>query len=294
MLSTSCKVGILGLGYTAQFFAQFLNQKGVEVIATSRSLKKRQQSTTQGLTLVDYTPQKITELLASCDYLLSTIPPTSHSIEKSLIDPVIRQFYDEIASNQNHLKWLGYLSSTSVYGDHHGHWVDETTPVNNPGESGIKRLEAEREWLSMFHQDGLPVHIFRLAGIYGPGRNAIEKLRQGKTQTIHKPGQYFSRIMVDDISNALWRSMNHLTPGQCFNVCDDAPASSEEVDQYAAKLLQLPPLAPIPINHVTLSPMGREFYQSNKRVSNEKIKKVLGFSLQYPSYREGLKALVSI
>jgi nucleoside-diphosphate-sugar epimerase len=184
--------------------------------------------------------------------------------------------------------WVGYLSTTGVYGDHKGGWVDETTPLTPNSDRGRQRVIAEAQWLAT----GLPVHIFRLAGIYGPGRGPFEKVRDGTARRIIKPGQVFGRIHVDDIAQVLEASINRPNPGTAYNVCDDNPCPPEEVLSHAAHLLGLPDPPAVPFEEANLGPMARSFYSESKRTRNARIKDELGVRLLYPDYPAGLAALL--
>jgi nucleoside-diphosphate-sugar epimerase len=187
------------------------------------------------------------------------------------------------------VRWAGYLSTTGVYGDHGGGWVDEDTPLTPGTHRGRLRVAAEAEWRAT----GLPIHIFRLAGIYGPGRGPFEKVRDGTARRILKPGQVFSRIHVDDIVQVLEASMEAPAPGAVYNVCDDDPAPPEDVLDHAAALLGRPPPPAVPFAAAVLSPMAQSFYAENKRVRNDRIKRDLGIRLIHPDYRAGLAALLA-
>ena len=191
------------------------------------------------------------------------------------------------------MKWVGYLSTSGVYGNRGGDWVDEESPLEPTTARGQRRLEAERSWLRLHSDFGLPVHLFRLAGIYGPGRNTLLNLRDGSAKRIIKPGQIFSRIHVDDIAGVLAASMAKPNPGRVYNVCDDEPCPPQEVVEYAANLLGMSVPPEIPFEQAELSPMAKSFYADSKRVSNKRIKNELGYRLFYPNYREGLGALKS-
>jgi nucleoside-diphosphate-sugar epimerase len=186
------------------------------------------------------------------------------------------------------LRWVGYLSTTGVYGDRDGGWVDESSELRPTGERGRRRVVAETAWLDLWRRHGLPVHVFRLAGIYGPGRSAFDSLRQGRAQRVDKPGQVFSRIHVDDIAAVLAASMAKPNPGATYNVCDDDPAAPAEVIAHAADLLGIEPPPLVPFAEAKLSYMARSFYADNKRVRNDRIKAELGVELAYPDYRRGL------
>ena len=206
-------------------------------------------------------------------------------------DPVLAEFRDEIAERADQFEWVGYLSTTAVYGDRDGGWVDESATVAPSSVRGDLRAQAEADWQVI---DGLPLHIFRLAGIYGPGRGPFAKVRAGTARRIVKPGQVFSRIHVDDIAQVLRASIAQPRPGAIYNLCDDDPAPPQDVIGLAAELLGLPLPAEVPFDEAGMSAMARSFYGENKRVRNELIKAELGVDLFYPSYREGLRALLKV
>ena len=186
--------------------------------------------------------------------------------------------------------WLGYLSTTGVYGGHGGDWVDETTPPRPSQPRSIERLAAERAWQAM------GATVFRLPGIYGPGRSAIDRVKAGTARRIDKPGQVFSRVHVEDIAAAVLAAMTHPAPGAIYNVVDDLPASNSEVIAYACELLGLPVPPVLPWDEVapTMSAMARSFYAENRRVRNDRLKRELGVALRYPTYREGLRAIAGV
>jgi nucleoside-diphosphate-sugar epimerase len=185
--------------------------------------------------------------------------------------------------------WVGYLSTTGVYGDRAGGWVDEDSELRPVNARSRWRVEAERAWA----ESGLPVEIFRLAGIYGPGRSAFDRLREGRAQRIVKEGQLFSRIHVDDIAAALAASIATPRPGAVWNLADDEPAPPEDVIEHAARLLGLPVPPAIPFETAELTPMARSFYAESKRVSNRRLRETLGVALAHPTYREGLAAILA-
>lgn len=184
--------------------------------------------------------------------------------------------------------WVGYLSTTGVYGDHQGGWVDEETPLTPNSDRGRWRVQAETQWRAT----GLPIHIFRLAGIYGPGRGPFEKVRDGSARRIIKPGQVFSRCHVDDIALVLDTSIRKPAPGTAYNVCDDNPAPPEDVLGYAARLLGLPEPPAVDFDTAEMTPMARSFYSESKKVRNDRIRIDLGVRLLHPSYQAGLAALL--
>lgn len=202
-------------------------------------------------------------------------------------DPVLAQFRDAISAAAPKARWVGYLSTTGVYGDHQGGWVDEETPLRPSTERGQARIEAEAAWQAI---TDLPLHIFRLAGIYGPGRGPFSKVRNGTARRIIKQDQVFSRIHVEDIASALELSLNAPSAGAIYNLCDDDPAPPEDVIGYAAELLGLPVPAAVDFETADMSPMARSFYAESKRVRNDRIKRDLGWVPKYPDYRSGLAA----
>jgi nucleoside-diphosphate-sugar epimerase len=207
-------------------------------------------------------------------------------------DPVLAIHGDDIVGIEG-LRWLGYLSTTGVYGDRGGGWVDESAELSPSGERGRRRVAAEAGWLALWHRHGMPVHIFRLAGIYGPGRSPFEALRAGTAKRIDKPGQVFSRIHVEDLACVLAASISRPRPGGVYNVCDDDPAAPEAVVAHAAALLGVPAPPLVPFEAAGLSPMARSFYDDNKRVSNRLIKSELGVTLRHPDFRAGLAAILA-
>ncbi len=278
---------ILGFGYTAEFLVKELTEFDLQVIGTTRAPEKIGFYPRLNYELVNFSASNIEKYLKRATHILISIPPTE---EKG--DIILANFSDLIKKFSHQIQWLGYLSSTSVYGDHQGDWVDETSESISPGKQGLLRLDAEKAWLSLANDYRLPLHIFRLAGIYGPTRNALVKLLSGKKETIYKEGHFFSRIHVEDIISALIASIKKPDPLSVYNIADDEPAPSHVVDAYAASLLNLSPIAPIQFEIAKLSPAQKEFYSHNRRVCNFKMKKDLLVKLKYPTYRQGLKQLL--
>ena len=265
----------LGFGYTARALAPRLLADGWRVIGTSR-----EPAAADGVEMITWPGQEVP--LDGVTHILNSIGPNADG------DPVLAAMADRIAAAPD-LEWAGYLSTTAVYGHHDGAWVDEDTPVTPSSQRGDWRALAEAQWQAI---PGLPLHIFRLAGIYGPGRGPFAKLMAGKARRIIKPGQVFSRIHVDDIAQVLAASIAQPRPGAIYNVCDDDPAPPQDVLGHAAELLGLPVPTEVPFDEAGMTPMARSFYGENKRVRNRLIKDELGVELLYPSYREGLRAVL--
>ncbi len=224
-------------------------------------------------------------ILNGVTHILLSIPPDEDG------DPVLRSIKDEIESHCETIEWIGYLSTTGVYGDRAGALVDETMEMAPTSDRGKRRQIAEEAWFSLGREIGVPVQTFRLAGIYGPGRNQIVSLRSGKARRIVKPGHVFSRIHVEDIASVLEASIAKPNYGAAYNVCDDEAAPPQDVVAFAAELIGVEPPAEVPFENAELTPMAKSFYAESKRVSNERIKRELGVKLQFPTYREGLRAL---
>ena len=277
-----------GLGYTAQALAARLVADGWTIAGTGRSGEPAAALAARGYAAhrFDRDHPLPPEVLADATHILVSIPPDEAG------DPALDRHGDDIPAMPS-LAWLGYLSTTGVYGDRDGGWVDETSELRPTGSRGRRRVAAEAAWLDLGRDRGVPVHIFRLAGIYGPGRSPFDALRAGTAKRIAKPGQVFSRIHVDDLASVLVASITRPRPGAVYNVCDDAPASPADVVAHAAQLLGLPPPPLVAFDEAALSPMARSFYADNKRVSNALIKSELGIRLRYPDYRAGLAAILA-
>ena len=268
----------LGHGYTSDVLARRLIAQGWSVIGTTRNRDRAVEMAAAGVEPMLW-PGDLDPALARATHILAAAAPDAAG------DPFLTAA-PQIA--QSRAVWVGYLSTTGVYGDHEGGWVDETTPLTPGSTRGALRVLAEKQWQAT----GLPVHIFRLAGIYGPGRGPFEKVRDGSARRIIKQGQVFSRTHVEDIAQVLAASIARPDPGAAYNVCDDDPAPPEDVLSHAAHLLGLPEPPAVAFEEADLSPMARSFYSESKRVKNDRIKDDLGVRLLYPSYREGLQALL--
>ena len=286
---------IFGFGYTARFLAQKARDINIQVTATTRDNDALGYNREFDCELIYFSEKSIEQALATATHILISTPP-----KHDLGDPVLVNFGNLLKKYIKNIQWIGYLSSTGVYGDHQGHWVDESSKPIALGDQGQLRLAAENEWRFFSEKYQLPLTIFRLAGIYGPQRNVLARLMAGKNDTIVKDGQFFSRIHVEDIVLAILAAMQYLKVGiTIYNVADDEPAPSHVVDEYAASLLQQqqqqqqrPPLKRIAYEMAALSPMAQEFYSHNKRVSNAKLKRELNIQLTYPTYKEGLAHLL--
>ena len=273
----------LGHGYCAQALADRLMPLGWTVLGTTRSAEKAEEIAQTGVRPVMWEEVTLRAALAEASHVLVSASPRDGE------DPSIAVLGDALRERAPDLDWVGYLSTTGVYGDHDGDWVDETTPLEPSTERGQLRVMAEREWQSI---PGLPLHIFRIAGIYGPGRGPFNKVRKGTARRLIKPGQVFSRIHVEDIAQVLQASIERPNPGAAYNVCDDDPAPPQDVIALAADLLGVERPPEVPLEEADMSPMARSFYAENKRVSNARIKDELGVDLKYPDYRTGLRALL--
>jgi nucleoside-diphosphate-sugar epimerase len=279
---------IFGLGFTGRRFAERARDRfqTVRATVTDPAAAARIAAET-GFTMRGFGPEaddpRIAEDLADTDALLVSAPPSEQG------DPVLRRYEEAIAASR--IGWIGYLSTIGVYGDQGGAWIDETTPPAPRSARSRIRLDAEAAWFALGARTGKAVQVFRLAGIYGPGRNPIVKLREGRSQRIVKAGQVFNRIHVDDIATTLLASLDRPRPGAVYNVTDDEPAPPQVVTEHAASLTGLPLPPAIDFETADLSPMARSFYGENKRVRNGLIRDELGVALAYPTYREGLAAL---
>lgn len=282
------KIGILGYGYTANSFAHTLIQNGHRVWGTSRNADAIPYAVPSEVEIISFEKSVVEDYFSDTTHLLICTPP--NEIQGC---PALHYFRDLIVSKKKQLRWIGYLSSTGVYGDHQGAWVDEKSPCRPNTERTQIRLSAEQSWLSLYEQAQLPIIIFRLSGIYGPKRNALARLTAGKNTSIKKEAHYISRIHVDDICTALYNSLRSPMPGHIFNLADDHPCPSYEVDLYAAHCLAIEPPKLLPFDSASLSPMAQSFYQSNKRVNNSKLKQYLVKQLKYPSYEDGLQGMLN-
>ncbi len=272
-----------GHGYCAKALTPQLLSQGWVIYGTTRSAENLAKLGEAGVRPILWGDDIMSALEEATHVLISAAPSKDG-------DPILAQYGAAIAAAAKQLRWAGYLSTTGVYGDHGGDWVDENTPPTPSTTRGQRRVDAEYAWNRV---PDLPLHIFRLAGIYGPGRGPFAKVKSGQARRIIKTNQVFSRIHVADIAQIIEASINAPNPGAIYNLCDDDPAPPQDVIAYAAQLLNLPIPPAEPFEQAEMSPMARSFYQESKRVRNGRVKQELGISLLYPDYRTGLRALLA-
>ena len=289
-MSESRRLFCFGLGYTGLALARACLAEGWTVAGTCRAAARRDALAAEGIDAWLFDENNpladAPAALAGTTHLLASAPPGETG------DGAASLHGGAIAATET-LEWIGYLSTTGVYGDHSGGWVDEDSPLKPTSERAERRVAAENQWLDFWWNDGVPTQVFRLAGIYGPGRGPLAKVRAGTARRIVKPGQVFSRIHVEDIATVLEASIERPHPGAIYNVCDDEAAPPEDVIAHAAELLGVPVPAAEPFDEAEMTPMARSFYAESKRVSNARIKSELGVKLACPTYREGLAALLA-
>ena len=277
-----------GHGYSAQALAHRLLPHGWAITGTTRSAEKAQNFDSAGVAPLVLGQDPILPQLSQATHLLISAAPGPDG------DPMLQHYRDELREAAPHLTWVGYLSTTGVYGDHGGDWVTEDTALTPATKRGISRVEAEAAWQAFALDLDLNLSIFRLAGIYGPGRGPFAKVRSGKARRIIKPGQIFSRIHVEDIAQVVEAAIHRPDLSGIYNVCDDLPVPPQDVIGYAAELLGLPLPAEEDFETADMTPMARSFYAESKKVSNEKMKRELGVELIYPDYKTGLNALLAL
>ncbi|MDD2867242.1 SDR family oxidoreductase [Neomegalonema sp.] len=277
-----------GYGYSAAALRRRLEPAGWRFLATARTPGKQAQAEAEGVEAQLWETADLDGMLGEGAAVLVSAAPGAGGV-----DPVLARWGEALGRRAARVGWLGYLSTTSVYGDWGGQWVDEDSELRAVSARGLARVAAEEAWLDLGARTGLPVHVFRLSGIYGPGRGPFEKLRSGRSLTAVKPGQVFGRIHADDIALALSASLLKPRPGRVYNVTDDHPCPPEEAMAAAARLLGRAPPPEVPVEEAGLTEMGREFYADNKRVSNARIRRELGISWAYPTYREGFAAILA-
>ena len=270
-----------GFGFSARALAQKLDTNEWRITGTSRSAESAEAIQALGFDGIIF--DELKSIPESVTHIVSSVPPSDQG------DPILLRFGGELAKRAKYLDWVGYLSTTGVYGDRGGAMVDEDSDLQPNTDRGHRRVSAEAAWTAI---PNLPLHIFRLAGIYGPGRNALESVKSGKAQRVIKAGQIFSRIHVDDIAGVLLASIKNPNPGRIYNLADDEACPPQDVIAYAAELLGVAPPPEIAFEDAKLSAMAKSFYADSKRVSNARIKSELGYELRFSNYRIGLQSLL--
>ncbi|MEG1451805.1 SDR family NAD(P)-dependent oxidoreductase [Brevundimonas sp.] len=277
---------IFGGGYLGEAVAQAASAKGWDVAVTSRQPDRRATFEARGWKPVDpENPDDLARAGMAATAILVTAPPDAKGC------PAFRAL-SALPTGEAWPDWIGYISSTSVYGDRAGGWAFEGDALNAATLEGARRAKAERDWLDTGHGMGLTVQIFRLPAFYGPDQNIFQRLRAGKAALVRKPDQVFNRIHIDDVISGLFASMARPHPGGIYNLCDDTPSPAEDVVVWAARRIGMELPAEVPLDHPSVSDGMRRFYRDNKRVSNARAKAELGWRPRYPSYREGLESLI--
>ena len=274
-----------GFGQVAKNFIKKLNKEKFNIRLTTTSRKKTEKKKFDKINYTSFEfnenkfDSKIKERVINSDYILISIPP------KNGKDLVLKNF-SEVIENAN-VKWITYLSATSVYGDHKGNWVTETSNTKPSSPNGLDRLKAEKSWISLFNERQLPLQIFRLSGIYSNENNTLVRLKSGNVKIINKENHFFSRIHVEDIANILFNSLFTFKSGEVFNISDDMPASSKDVTLFGAKILGIEKPKTIEVQNIE-SDVLKSFYKDSKKVSNKKMKIFFNYNLKFPTYIEGL------
>ena len=274
-----------GFGQVAKNFIKKINSKNLDITLTVTSRESSSKKVFDGVAYdsfqfsEDSFDKSLIKNLESSDYILVSIAPINGK------DIVIKNFQNILEGKK--VKWLTYLSATSVYGDHKGEWVDEKSKTNPTSSTGVHRLKAEQSWMELAENQNLPIQIFRLSGIYSQESNVLKRLKSGNAKIIKKDNQFFSRIHVEDIAELLFKSLDQFKAKEIYNISDDRPASSEEVILYGSKLLKIEPPAIIELRSIE-SEMTRNFYKDSKKVNNKKMKDIFNFKLKFPTYIEGL------
>lgn len=280
------KLFIFGGGYLATCVARAAVARGMTVTLTSRDPARRTALAAEGFGAIDPAdPEALTRAASAACAILVTAPPDAKGC------PALRAF-GGLRAHDAWPDWIGYISSTSVYGDRAGGWTFEDDPLHAATVEGARRIRAERDWLDSAQGMGLTVQIFRLPAFYGPGRNPIERIRSGQARLVRNPGQVFNRIHVDDVVAALFASMARPHPGRIYNLADDAPSPADRVLEWAARLMDVPSPPEVGLDEPSVSEAMRRFYLDSKRISNARAKAELGWRLRYPDYRAGLQALL--
>jgi nucleoside-diphosphate-sugar epimerase len=279
-----------GFGQVAK---NFIKKLSIEQYNINLSTTSRSESSKKIFNDINYNnylfnnnkfDQKLVVKLKEADHILISVPPENQE------DLVVKNFSKFIENSK--IKWITYLSATSIYGDHKGEWVNENSKTNPISSNGIARLKAENAWVSLEKNNKIPVQIFRLSGIYSNEKNILTRLKSGKVKLISKKNHYFSRIHVDDISNILFKSLSKFKSGEIYNISDDKPSTSEDITLFGAKILNIENIEKIEIDQIK-SEMIKNFYNESKKVSNKKMKRYFNYNLKFPSYIEGLNYIRS-
>jgi len=274
-----------GFGQVAKNFIKKLSAEKYNISLTATSRSESSKEIFNGINYNSYLfnsekfDKNLVTELKEADHILVSIPPQKQE------DLVVKNFSKFIENSK--VKWITYLSATSVYGDHKGEWVNENSKTNPISNNGIARLKAENAWVALEKNKKLPVQVFRLSGIYSNEKNILVRLKLGDVKLINKKNHYFSRIHVVDIANILFESLLKFKSGEIFNLSDDKPASSEEVTLFGAKILNIKNIEKIEVDEIK-SEMLRNFYNESKKVSNKKVKNYFNYNLKFPNYIKGL------
>lgn len=279
-----------GLGYSAMALSRRLDAAGWTIRGTCRKPARKAALGALGISAAIFdgeTPMAPAELLQGATHILLSIPPGAEG------DPAFRHHAEDIAAAGS-VEWVGYFSTTGVYGNRDGGWVDETSDLRPGSDRSQRRADAEKSWQDWGTRHGISVQIFRLPGIYGPGRSAVDQVKAGTARRISKPGHVFSRIHVEDIATVVAASISRPQPGRIYNVCDDEPAAPGDVVAYVCELLGREPPPEIPYDDADMSPMAKSFWSDNRRVRNDRIKEELGVRLDFPTYRIGIRGIMGL
>jgi len=280
------RIFVFGLGYSALATVRRLRDR-FDIAGTTREPSRAAALSAEGIAVTRFDGEErsaeVSAALRDATHVLSSVPPGESG------DPVLALHGDDLARAPA-LRWLGYLSSVAVYGNYGGAWVSERTTPHPQTERAVNRHKAELEWRRLGSQRDIPAVIFRIAGIYGPGRNALVALGEGRAHRVVKPGQVFNRIHVDDIAAAVSAGVDASVSG-ILNLADDEPSPPQDVVAFAAHLMSVAAPPEVPIERAELSPMARSFYADNKRVDNSRMKALLNGKLTFANYRDGLSAM---
>lgn len=281
------RIFLFGAGYSAQAFARRMSGEAERIDGTTRHADRFASLENAGIAPLLFdggtASPDLANRLAQASHVVISISPGEDG------DPALAFVVKALARADNTIRWIGYLSTVGVYGDHGGDWVDEATPCKPASRRSLERVRAEQAWTELSERHGVPLAILRLSGIYGPGRNAFVNLERGTARRIVKQGQVFNRIHVDDIAGAL-RFLAGTDMGGIFNVTDDEPAPPQDVVAFAAELMGVAPPPEVPFESADMTPMARSFYGENKRVSNRRIRD-LGYVFAWPDYRAAFSAM---